>query len=236
MPGMVEDQHLYAQDDRGQAQYNRVDLFAWNDWGQDRQAPLSVEISRNILYARDVHPSFLAQCLGIPRVFQSNSTTSLLPYPYLIMKFLSSSCITIPRNEPRLKLAQPLGPTTLNQSKSHRGPKKSFSSPSQGPMQSNISYIVKTLQLLTERSNTSSSVQSSLLATQQTLQLTLSKVLNDLATICKHLNVVGTQGASSMVGGVEDPDLSDSPLDDEDNELSASAATVHSPSDVDDSA
>ncbi|KAB1203306.1 hypothetical protein CJ030_MR8G003119 [Morella rubra] len=68
------------------------------------------------------------------------------------------------------------------------------------------------------------------------LQLTLSKVLNDVATICKHLNVVGTQGASSMVGGVEDPDLSDSPLDDEDNELSASAATVHSPSDVDDSA
>ncbi|KAB1206464.1 hypothetical protein CJ030_MR7G000080 [Morella rubra] len=168
-------------------------------------------------------------------VFQSNSTTSLLPYPYLITKFLSSSCITIPRNEPRLKLAQPLGPTTLIQSKSHRDLKKSFSSPSQGPMQSDMSYIVKTLQLLTERSNTSFSVQSSLLATQQTLQLTLSKVLNDVATICNNLNVVGTQGALSMAGGVEDPDLFDSPLDDEDDELSAGAATVHSPSDVDDS-
>ncbi|KAB1212358.1 hypothetical protein CJ030_MR5G025126 [Morella rubra] len=51
-----------------------------------------------------------------------------------------------------------------------------------------------------------------------------------------HLNVVGTQGASSMAGGVEDPDRSDSPLDDEDDELFASAATTHSLSEADDSA
>ncbi|KAB1216173.1 hypothetical protein CJ030_MR4G011990 [Morella rubra] len=69
-----------------------------------------------------------------------------------------------------------------------------------------------------------------------TMKLTLSKVLNDVATICKHLNVVGTQGASSMAGGVEDPDRSDSPLDDEDNELSAGATTAHSLSEADNSA
>ncbi|KAB1216521.1 hypothetical protein CJ030_MR4G023066 [Morella rubra] len=68
------------------------------------------------------------------------------------------------------------------------------------------------------------------------MQLTLSKVLNDVATICKHLNVVGTQGASSMAGGVEDPDRSDSPLDDEDDELSTGAATAHSLFEADDSA
>ncbi|KAB1223145.1 hypothetical protein CJ030_MR2G016446 [Morella rubra] len=172
---MAEDQHLYARM-IGDKPSTTGQTCLPGMTGQDRQAPLSVEISRDAQYARVVH----------------HPSQSLL-------------------HETECHQPLKLGPTTLNQSKSHRGPKKSFSSPSQGPKRSDMSYIVEALQLLTERSNTSSSVQSSLLATQQTMKLTLSKVLNDVATICKHLNVVGTQGASSMAGGVEDPDRSDSP-------------------------
>lgn len=116
----------------------------------------------------------------------------MLPYPCLIMKFLSANCITIPRNEPLLKLRKALDSVTLNQSKSHKGQKKPPSSTSHGFMSTDLTHMSEALKLLTKRSNNFATVQSSLLVTQEYLKLNLMKVMSDVATICKHLNVVET--------------------------------------------
>ncbi|KAB1203619.1 hypothetical protein CJ030_MR8G000664 [Morella rubra] len=56
-------------------------------------------------------------------------------------------------------------------------------------MQSDIAYLVEATKLLTERSTSSASVQSTLLATQEVIKLVLAKLVADVALIRKHLKL-----------------------------------------------
>lgn len=69
------------------------------------------------------------------------------------MKFIAANSIVISRNKPRLKLSQALSSATLNQSKSHKGPKKLTPSnnPIRGHLTSDLNYMVEAVIVLTER-------------------------------------------------------------------------------------
>ncbi|KAB1206283.1 hypothetical protein CJ030_MR7G011776 [Morella rubra] len=115
--------------------------------------------------------------------------------------------ITIPWEEPRRKLPNGFGSSTITQSKSHKGHKKSTSSidPLRGPLSSNLSYMVEALKLLTERSNTSASVQCSILATIEYLKLHMMKLVADVTLIRKQLSIAEKDEESSTIGAQEEP-------------------------------
>ncbi|KAB1216267.1 hypothetical protein CJ030_MR2G005637 [Morella rubra] len=103
----------------------------------------------------------------------------------------------------------------MTQNKSHKGHKKStpFLDPLHGTLSFNMSYMVESLKMLTERSNASASVQSSILATIEFLKLHMMKVVADVTLLSKHLNIAEKDYESGVVGPAEEPTGADKDLE-----------------------
>ncbi|KAB1214823.1 hypothetical protein CJ030_MR5G018787 [Morella rubra] len=133
------------------------------------------------------------------------------------MKFLAANFISIPRDKPREKV-ETIGRNALSQSKSHKGHSKSIPSSNLVTVsQSGIAYMVEALKLLTERSSSSASVQSTLVANQEVLKLDLMKLVVDVGLIRKHLKL---DEASSTIGPPkeEEEDVDEEEVEEEDVE------------------
>lgn len=103
----------------------------------------------------------------------------------------------------------------MTQNKSHKGRKKStpFLDPLHGTLSFDMSYMVESLKMLTERSNTSASIQFSILATIEFLKLHMMKVVIDVTLLSKHFNIAEKDYESSVVGPAEEPTGADKDLE-----------------------